>query len=243
LKTVLLLMLFSSVAFAQAEEFGLPQFEESASDAGVAPVPSAPPLPPPASPIKPVGPPPDPTWARLGGSASALFTALQNYYVGGEVALLVALAGTPVHSMAVPGEVEGFLFQAGLQAGYGRAGGPACGRSALCASRVSGGLAVKAGWARGLPNVRDSVARAQTMYFGQIDVLLSNFDIESAPLSPGLNTWELITRARAGLHFTSDASRVTFTGVTLFAAIVVEVIPVSSATRGVSLGGSIGIGF
>lgn len=237
-----MLAMVSGVAYAQGEEFTLPPFEEGPADAGL-PDPSAPPLPPVAPPPGPPKPPPPPTWARLGGSASAVFSALENYYLGGELALLVTVFGVPVHSPVVPGEVEGFLLQAGLEGGYGRAGGLVCSGSAFCGTRASGGVALKGGWARGMPSLRDGATRAQTMYFGQVDVLLSNFDIESAPLSPGRNTWELLTRLRVGLHFTSDASRVTFTGVTLFAAAMVEVIAASRFTRGVSLGLCLGIGF
>jgi hypothetical protein len=81
------------------------------------------------------------------------------------------------------------------------------------------------------------------MYFGQVDVLLSNFNIESAPLAPGVNAWELIVRGRLGLHFTSDAARTTFTGVTVFVAALVEGIPASSVTKGVTIGACAGIGF
>jgi hypothetical protein len=139
--------------------------------------------------------------------------------------------------------VEGFLLQLGAQGDYARVGGPRCGGTALCATRGAGGLALKGGWARGLPSVQDGVARAQTMYFGQLDVLVSHFDIESAPLSPGVHTWELVTRLRLGLHFTSDSNRVTTTGVTLLLAAVIEVIPLSSVTQGVSFGANAGIGF
>lgn len=238
---LLLVTLVSAAAWAQGEEFTLPPFE-GPSDAGL-PAPSAPPLPPPSSLPEPPRPPPPPTWSKLGGSASALFSALRDYSVGAELTLLYAFAGTPGRSPSVPGEVEGALLQAGLQAGYARAGGPLCGGSALCATRISGGVALKGGWARGLPSVRDGVARTQTMYFGELDVLLANFDIESAPLSPGINTWELVTRLRLGLHFTSEASRSTYTGVTLLLAAVLEAIPVSRVTQGISIGGCAGIGF
>ncbi len=236
---LLVVMVLSGAAFAQGEEFNLPAFE---GDAGVR-EPSAPPLPPPVPLPGPPKPPPPPSWSPLGGSASVLFTALTEYYLGAEVSLVATVAGTPAPSPSVVGEVEGFLFQVGGEVGYGRAGGMRCGGTALCATRISGGLAAKGGWARGLPNVRDGLTRAQTMYFGQVDVLLSNYDIESAPLSPGVNAWELITRLRLGLHYTSEGARVTFTGVTLFAAALLEVIPVSTATRGVSIGACFGIGF
>ena len=62
-------------------------------------------------------------------------------------------------------------------------------------------------------------------------------------IAPGVNTWELLTRFRLGLHFTSESARATFTGVTTFAAVFIEAIPVSQATRGITLGGCLGIGF
>jgi hypothetical protein len=238
---LLLLSLMSGAAFAQGEEFSMPAFS-TAADAGL-PVPTAPPLPVVEPRPGPPRPPPPPTWSRIGGSTSLLFAGLRDYYLGAELSLLATLAGTPEHSPSVPGEVEGFLFQLGAQGGYGRGGGPLCLGSPPCATRVTFGLAVKGGWARGLPHIGDGVARAQTMYFGQLDVLAGHYEIESAPLSPGVRTWELIARLRLGLHFTSDASRATFTGVTLFLAALIEVIPVSSATRGVSIGACGGIGF
>ncbi|MDP2272904.1 MAG: hypothetical protein Q8K32_19360 [Archangium sp.] len=244
-RLLVVLMVFSGAAFAQSEEFSLPAFQEQAPDAGL-PDPSAPPLPPLATVAPPPGPPkppPAPSWARLGGATSVLFSGLQSYSFSIELALLVLVVGTPEHSPTVPGEVEGFLFQAGVEGVYGWVGGPLCQGTTFCAKRGAGGVALKGGWARGLPNVRDGVARAQTMYFGQLDVLASNYDIESAPLAPGVNTWELLTRLRLGLHFTSEAARATFTGVTLFGAAFIEAIPVSNATRGITLGGCLGIGF
>ena len=231
-------MVGSTAAFAQGEEFPLPEF--AAADAGV---PSAPPLPEPEPPPAPPKPPPPPSWSRGGGSLSVLFTALRDYAVTGEISLLGTIAGRPAPSDLVPGEVEGFLLQLGAQGDYARSGGPLCRGTALCATRGAGGLALKGGWARGLPSVQDGVARAQTMYFAQLDVLVSHFDIQSAPLAPGVHTWELVTRLRLGLHFTSESNRVTSTGVTLFLAAVIEAIPLSTGTQGVSFGGSAGIGF
>lgn len=242
-RAAILITLISGLAFAQGEEFSLPEFEENASpDAGF-PEPSTPPMPEVAKPQGPPKPPPDPSWARLGGSVSVLFSALQSYYFGAELTLLATVAGTPVRSPTVVGEIEGFLLQVGGQASYGRVGNLICEGSPFCAQRISGGASVKGGWARGMPSVRDNVARTQTMYFGQFDLLASNFNIESAPLAPGVNAWELIVRGRLGVHFTSDAARTTFTGVTVFLAALVEGIPASAVSRGVTFGFSAGVGF
>ncbi len=241
----LLALVVGSTASAQAvEEFALPAF---AADAGVpdepegadAGVPSAPPLLPPPAPVRP----PPPRWARVGGSLSLLFTGLTQVFLGGEVTLLGTLAGTPAPSTEALGEAEGWLFQAGVQGGWGRVGAPQCRGSAFCATRAFGGVSFKGGWARGTVSLVDGVTRAQTMYFGQLDVDAAHFDIESAPLSPGRRTWELLTRLRAGLQWTSANTRATTTGVTLLGAAVVEAIPVSDGTQTVSLGFSLGLGF
>ncbi len=241
-KLLVVLMVFSAEAFAQGEEFSLPAFQDLPADAGL-PDPSVPPMPQGTSLPGPPKPPPAPSWSRLGGATSVLFSGLQSYSFSIEVALLVLVVGSLEHSPTVPGEVEGFVFMAGAEAAYGWVGGPLCQGTMFCAKRGGGGLALKGGWARGLPNVRDGVTRAQSMYFAQLDVMASNFDIESAPLAPGVNTWELLTRLRLGFHFTSESARATFTGVTTFAAVFIEAIPVSKATRGITLGGCVGIGF
>lgn len=251
--SLLICCLCSSAAVAQVDaDFALPDF---AQDAGV-PAPSPPPLLPPtplpgpppgppaaARPQKPPPPPPPPSWSPLGGSTSLQFSGFKDVALTGELSLLAALPTTPHHSDEVPGEVEGALFMVGAQGLYGRVSGELCRGTAFCATRVGGGAVFKGGWARGLPSVKTGVARAQTMYFAELDVLLTHFSIESAPLSPGVRTFELLTRLRLGLHFTSDAARVTFTGVTLLLAGVVEVIPVSSGTQGISFGAAAGIGF
>lgn len=228
------------------DEFSLPTFTPPPVEQPVNQPPVADPTPPPQAPLNPLPvsrPLPDPTWARLGVSASLLVTGLTTYFVGGDLALLVNVLGLPLSSETVPGEVEGWVLLLGAEGGYGRAGGAACEGSLFCASRASGGLLVKGGWARGLPHVGDSITRLQTMYFAQLEVLLAHYNIPSAPLSPGIKTFELLTRLRVGFHFTGDSSRVTSTGITLMAAAVVEVIPVSNGTQGVALGASVGAGF
>lgn len=232
-------VLCAGVVRAQVDEqYGLPSF---AADAGVEP--SAPPLPPPVeAPPPPPKPPPPPSWTKIGGSLSGLFTGLRDYFLGFEVTLLGTVVGVPARSEEVPGEVEGWVLQAGVQADYGRAGGALCRGTPFCASRAGGGLSLKGGWARGLPAVTDHVTRMQSMYFAQLDVLLTHFNIASAPLAPGMRTFELLTRLRLGVHLTAERSRVTTTGLTFFLAAVVEAIPVSSGTQGVSVGASAGLG-
>ncbi|MBL8910216.1 MAG: hypothetical protein JNM17_05855 [Archangium sp.] len=229
----------------QPDEFSLPTFTPPTPEQPTPPQPAEP-TPPPSAPLSPLPvsrPPPAAEWARLGVSASLLVTALTTYFVGGDLALLVNVLGIPVSSDTVPGEVEGWVLLVGAEGGYGRAGGANCEGALFCASRASGGLLVKGGWARGLPHVGDSITRLQTMYFAQLEVLLAHYNIPSAPLSPGVKTFELLTRLRVGFHFTGDSSRVTSTGITLMAAAVVEVIPVSNGTQGVALGASVGGGF
>lgn len=237
------LLMFAATAFAQQtpDEFALPDFGPPPEPQPEQPAPQ--PSPPPAAPQPVSRPPPEPTWARLGVAASLLATGLTTYFVGGDLALLVSVLGTPVSSDTVPGEVEGWVLLLGAQGGYGRAGGAVCEGGLFCAARVSGGLVVKGGWARGLPHVGDSITRLQTLYFAQAEVLLSHYEIPSAPLSPGVRTFELLTRLRFGASFTSEKSRVTSTGITLSVAAVIEAVPASRGTQGVAFGASVGAGF
>ncbi|MFO0601404.1 MAG: hypothetical protein U0228_39250 [Myxococcaceae bacterium] len=237
----------------QPDEFSLPQF---AIDAGTPEPPPAPPpfelpeddtrgVPPPEldPTLAPPAPPPPPTWARLGVSATLVATALTTYFFGGDLAVLVTALGTPEHSKTVPGEVEGWVMQVGLEGGYGRAGGALCDGAIFCASRAFGGLVLKTGFARGLPHLGDSITRLQTFYFAQAEAALSHYDIPSAPLAPGVKTFELLTRLRFGLHLTSESNRRGSTGVTLMIAAIVEGVPVSKGTQGIAFGLSAGAGF
>jgi hypothetical protein len=254
MRVALLALVLSSPAVAQStppDEFSLPTFDNAPTPPEPPPpvpqpfTPDAPQLtqPPTPQPRMLARPPPEPTWARLGASASLLATGLTGYYVGGDLALMVTVLGTPINSETVPGEVEGWVMQLGAEGAYGKAGTKQCQGALFCATRISGGLVLKGGWARGLPHIGDGITRLQTMYFAQAEVLLSHFLIESAPLVPGVRTWELLTRVRFGLHFTSEASRVTSTGVTLMVAAVIEAVPVSKGTQGVAFGASFGAGF
>ncbi|MFT3706585.1 MAG: hypothetical protein QM817_02855 [Archangium sp.] len=255
MRVVALLFLVTSTlagsALAQTQppdEFSLPNFDNGQPQPIEPPQPQtqeqqADPSQPPPPPRMNARPPPDPSWTRLGATATLLATGLNGYFFGGDLALMLTVLGTPVSSETVPGEVEGWVLQVGAEGGYGRAGVKQCQGAIFCGNRTSGGFVFKGGWARGLPHVGDSVTRLQTMYFAQAEVLLSYFLIESAPLSPGVKTFELLTRVRIGLHFTGDANRVTNTGVMLMAAAVIEAIPVSKGTQGVSFGLSFGAGF
>lgn len=237
MKTLLLLSLISATTFAQESDFVLPEFE--ARDAGF-PEPTPPPTPAPDTVTPRV--PPTPKWAPFGGSLSAMFTAFQEYFLSAEFSLLVTTVGTPTASETAPHEFEGWLLQLGGTAFVGTAGNAVCDGTVFCATRGGGGAALKFGWARGLPNVTTGYTRPQTMYFGQLDVMFSYFGIESAPLSPGLQTAELMTRLRFGVHLTTG-SRVTSTGFTFLIAGVIQAVPVSNGTQGVSFGANLGIGF
>ncbi len=233
------LLIISPAALAQESDFVLPDFVST--DAGVS-APSEPPLPQLQAPSEPRVPP-VPVWGSWGGSATVLFTALTEYFVSADVTLVYTIAGKPLPSELVPGEVEGWLAQLGTTLFLGQGGGPLCDGSLFCATRGGGGAALKVGWARGMPSASTGVTRTQTMYFGQVDVAFSYFGIESAPLAPGVQTPELLTRLRAGLHFTSATNRSTSTGFTLLFAAVFQAVPLSRGTQGVSLGLSAGVGF
>jgi hypothetical protein len=230
------------VGFAEEPEiYELPNFDPP--DAGVvaAPTPMEPPAPPPAAPTP--RPLPPPSWGRISGAASLLATAFTQVFVGADVGLFGTIAGTPADSAEHPGFGEGWLLQVGAHAAWGAVASEWCRGTPLCGSRGLGGLALKGGWARGRLGLTDAVAHPQTMYFAQLDVALSHFSIESAPLSPGRRTWEFLTRVRLGLHWTSPDAASSTGALRLVATIVLEAIPVSDGTQTVSLGASVGLGF
>ncbi|MEW5739532.1 MAG: hypothetical protein AB1938_11435 [Myxococcota bacterium] len=242
-------------AFAQ-DEFSLPPFARPpVPDAGVV-APSPPPMPPPDvapepavdtnSPLPPTPPaaprpPPELRWNRIAGTMSGLFLALQNVYLGGELSFLGGF-GAPERSQTEPGNAEGWLMQVGVQASYGRLTGPVCLGSAFCGARYAGGLAVKGGWGRGVPD-RNGWTKAGLMFYAQVDVLAGYLDIPPAPLAPGASSWEGIARLRLGLHYASLGATAAVNKVTLNAAFIIEGIPFSGTAKGVSLGAALGIAF
>jgi len=244
----LLLVVVPAAAWAQADEYTLPAFV-TAPDAGVS-EPSPPPPPPPDIPPEVEGadaPPPMPTpppelkWNRVAGTVSGLFLAMQNIYLGGELSFLGGW-GAPRRSEAEPGNAEGWLMQAGLQASWGKLTGPVCLGSSFCGTRYAGGAALKGGWGGGVPD-RNGWTKAGLMFYGQVDLLLGYLDIPSAPLAPGASSWEGIARLRLGLHYSSLGSTAAANKVTLNGAFIVEGIPFSATARGVSIGAALGVAF
>lgn len=236
LEVALIAVLAAAPAFGQ--EFTLPEF--TAADAGV-PEPSPPPPPPlDANPApKPQGPPPPPRWNRIAGSVGALVAGNAQVYLGGELTLLGEL-GT-VKPAPEAGEIEGWLFLAGVNANYGRVHGAVCRGATFCAERFAGGLALKSGWARGRSGT-DGSTKANLMFYGQLDVLASYYALPSAPLAPGVSAWELLMRLRLGVHWSRLGATAAKSNLTANVAFVVEGIP-TRVNRGVSFGVVAGIAF
>lgn len=223
-----LLLVLSAGALAQENEFELPTFGRP--DAGVSVAEDAHSLPPPPT-----------VWQPFGGTLMASFNAFQNYEFAVDASLYGLAHGLPHASDEAPGEVEGWVVQVGANGSFGRVGGAICDGVGLCGTRVTGGASSRVGFARGVPGVRDGKTRFQTMYFGQLDVLLGRFGIESAPLAPGFGTWEFITRLRAGVQISSESARTSPVTAIFIFAVNVQTIIVGDGTRGVLIGGSAGL--
>lgn len=250
-----------AIAWAQASEFDLPTFAPPPPppmpDAGVAsptppplPPPDAVPMPPPESPAPtpppqadqgPPRPRPELKWNRIAGTLSGLVLALQNVYLGAEVSFLGGF-GAPARSESEPGHAEGWLMQVGVQGSWGKLTGPVCLGSAFCGTRYAGGLALKGGWGRGVPD-RNGWTKAGLMFYAQVDVLAGYLDIPSAPLAPGASSWEGIGRLRLGVHYSRLGATAAANKVTLNGAFVVEAIPFSRTATGVSIGAALGVAF
>ena len=223
---ILLVMMVvgASAAAAQEDEFAHPDF----ADAGTAVTPvDAPPAPEPT-------PPPPPRWSPFTATVNAGLAGLTSYEGWLDGAIYGLAYSTVGVSDAAPGEIEGWLLHVGASGSFGMVGGALCAGSAFCGTRITGGVSARLGWGHGLPGPRDGIARPRFLPFGQLDLLLSHFLIESAPLSPGYSTWEFVTRARGGVMLATG-------GVTFVFAVVVEGIPVGRGTQGVLLGASVGL--
>lgn len=260
--TAVLLVLGPALARAQAsDEFALPRFTPppAATDGGVT-APTPPPMPPPdavppasadsTAPIPapyeepkpgPAKPPPEPKWNRIAGTISGLFLAMTNVYLGGEVSFLGGF-GAPVRSATEPGNAEGWLLQVGAQGSWGKLTGPVCQGSSFCGTRYAGGLALKGGWARGVPD-KSGWTKAALMFYAQVDLLAGYLQIPSAPLAPGASSWEALGRLRLGVHYSSLGATAAQNKITLNGALVVEGIPASATARGVSIGLALGVAF
>jgi hypothetical protein len=256
------LLLGPALARAQGnDEFALPHFSPppSAADGGVtAPTPPPPP-PPDAVPLAPADsttpvpapyeepkpgppkPPPEPKWNRLSGTLSGLLLAFTNVYLGGEMSFLGGF-GAPVRSETRPGDAEGWLLQLGAQANWGMLTGPVCLGSGFCGTRYAGGLVLKGGWARGVPD-KAGWTRAELMFYAQVDLLAGYLLIPSAPLAPGASSWEALGRLRLGLHFSELGATAARNKLTLNGALVVEGIPASGIAKGVSIGLALGVAY
>jgi hypothetical protein len=177
-----------------------------------------------------------------------MLVALTNLYLGGEVSVLGTL-GTPTRSPSSPGAVEGWLWQVGGQGSLGFVSGTVCRGAGFCGTRGAGGLALKGGWGRGVPD-REGWTTPSLMLYAQLDLLAGYFAIPSAPLVAEVSSWEAVGRLRLGAHFGALGGAPAAPGgapgagrVTLNGALLIEVVPVSRASRGVSVGFLVGIAF
>jgi hypothetical protein len=173
----------------------------------------------------------DPFWNKSSVSIAALGLGNKMFYIGAE---LVVLATTKLGVPAFKDSIySGWLFMGGVSIGGGGLNLLACGEQDLCASRISGGGVLKFGWGEG-QSEKSGATRIRKMYFVQTEVLLGRFVIPPAPLTRNVSTWELVTRLRLGYQGLVS---------TFHIAAVVEVIPVSLETKGISFGLALGFAF
>lgn len=252
---VVTVVLASSAALAQAEEYALPDFAHP--DAGApapqpgadefalpdfARVPSTSPPPLMQGPVQSAPlPPPPPRWAPFSATINAGLAGLTSYEGWFDGGLYGLAYSTQRVSDDQPGELEGWLLQVGASASFGFTGGAFCQGSAFCGNRLTGGGSARLGWGHGTPGVRDGVTRPRFFTFGQLDALLGHFTVESAPLSPGVRTWEFVTRLRGGVMINTGGGTATSSGVTFSFAAVVQLVAVGQGTQGVLLGAAVGL--
>lgn len=169
-------------------------------------------------------------WSPIGFQASVGVTALNHAVLFTDVALYVTLGPAP-RSSAQTDELRGWRVQLGVAAGAGLLGGDLCER--FCAERIFAGPSLRLGWLHGY-------AIGATGPFGRLEVLGGHALRSSAPLSPGLDAFELLTRLQLGWQWAPPSPA--HDGWTFFFATVMEVQALSGETQGLVLGLSLGAG-
>lgn len=172
----------------------------------------------------------EPAWLPIGAHAAALATGLRDTAMGGEVSLYLTLGPAP---RAVGEALEGWRVQLGAQVGRSVVGGAVCHGGSGCVNRAFAGVSLRVGFLRGFPIGASGP-------FGQWDVLGTYVQRKSAPLLPGLDQGELLTRLRLGWQWAPPTP--TRDGWTFFVAAVVEALPLPGETQGVSFGLALGAG-
>lgn len=171
-----------------------------------------------------------PAWLPIGAHGALLATGLRDTARSAELSLYLTVGPSP---RAVGGELEGWRVQLGAQAGGSVVGGAVCHGGGGCVKRVFAGVSLRVGLLRGFPIGASGP-------FGQVDVLGAYAQRRSAPLLPGLQTGELLTRLRLGWQWAPPTP--TRDGWTFFVAAVAEALPLPGETQGVSFGLALGAG-
>jgi hypothetical protein len=174
----------------------------------------------------------EPAWLPIGAQASVVTTAVGQTSAGGELTLVLTTSA-PTPRAHDDGTLEGWRVQPGVQLGAAGVGGAYCGSQAFCATRLFAGPSVRVGWLRGFPIGASGV-------FAQLDVLGARAWSQSAPLSPAIDAYELLTRLRLGGQWAPPSRH--HDGWTFFLSVVVEARPLPGVTRGLGLGVSLGVG-
>lgn len=172
----------------------------------------------------------EPAWLPIGAHGAVLATGGRDTAFGQELSLYVTIGPSP---RAVGAELEGWRVQLGGQAGSSTVGGALCDGGFGCVRRAFAGVSLRVGFLRGFPIGASGP-------FGQWDVLGAYVQRKSAPLAPGLDNGELLTRLRLGWQWAPPSP--TRDGWTFFVAAVVEVLPLPGETQGVSVGLALGAG-
>lgn len=179
-----------------------------------------------------VAAPPSGHWLEVGAQTSFVTSVVGQASTGAEGSLFLTLPQVRPREDET-GDLVGWRVQLGAQLGAERIGDRFCGDARLCALRLFAGPTLRAGWLRG------QLTEA-TGLFTQLDVLAAHADAPSAPLSPGIDRFELLVRARLGAQWAPRTAQ--RTGITFFAAVMVETSPLPGVTQGVGAGFTLGLG-
>jgi hypothetical protein len=186
----------------------------------------------------------EPHWPLALFEVSGLVSGLQNVFFGVDLVAGVPL-GLPTRSSPRGRQASGWVVMPVIEASLGRVNGPVCMGVRLCAERFLVGPGVKVGHGVGALTA-DGLVRPGRMMYLQVAVVGGNFDVQDAPLAPGDAWFEGAVRARVGGHLGSvelPAAGGLFSTFSLNVAATVEYVALSPFTRGLGVGGVVGVAF
>lgn len=187
----------------------------------------------------------EPHWPLVQFELGLIVYGRQNVFFGADLVAGVPL-GAPVKQGLRSKVASGWTVMPLVEASYGSLSGPLCGGARMCGQRYLVGPGLKLGHGVGVM-ADEGVVRPVRMLYVQASAVGGVVDVPTGPLSPGEAWFEGAVRARLGGHLgsldlTGESGFLSTFSLNL--AVVAEWVVLSlQGTRGLSVGGVVGLAF